>query len=221
MVYFFGALGGLLFGYDTGVISGAILFINEELGLTPFLEGLGVSSIHLAAVGAGNAGLLSDRLERRNLIGVAAGTFSVGAVGAALAPNVAVLVIFRFILGLVVGTASLTVAILGLSSLLFPQPSSPPHPAAVLTLICLAGFIISSAATWGPTVWVMLLEVLSLRIRGDRDGSRDLFALVPQLPRLPDVHQLAGVGRTGHHILGVCCDLDPRLGLRQHFGDGD
>ncbi|MCA1738338.1 MAG: MFS transporter, partial [Actinobacteria bacterium] len=40
MVYFFGALGGMLFGYDTGVISGAILFISPDLGLTPFLEGL-------------------------------------------------------------------------------------------------------------------------------------------------------------------------------------
>ena len=45
LVYFFGALGGMLFGYDTGVISGAILFIGEDLGLTPFLEGLVVSSL--------------------------------------------------------------------------------------------------------------------------------------------------------------------------------
>jgi MFS family permease len=52
IVYFFGALGGLLFGYDTGVISGAILFIAEDLNTTPFLEGLIVASLLLgAAVG--------------------------------------------------------------------------------------------------------------------------------------------------------------------------
>ncbi len=72
------ATGGLLFGYDTGTISWAILFINEELGLTSFLEGLVMSSILLAAVEDGSAGLLSDRLGRRNLIVVAAVTFSVG-----------------------------------------------------------------------------------------------------------------------------------------------
>ena len=128
MIYFFGALGGLLFGYDTGVISGAILFINEELGLTPFLKGLVANSIFLVTVGAGSPGLLSDRLGRRSLIVVAAVAFSVGAGGAALAPNIAVLVVCRFILGLAVGTAALTVAILGLSSLLLPQPSSPRTP---------------------------------------------------------------------------------------------
>ena len=38
-IFFFGALGGLLFGYDTGVISGAILFITEDFDLSPFLRG--------------------------------------------------------------------------------------------------------------------------------------------------------------------------------------
>src|SRR5215213_5439994 len=110
LVYFFGALGGLLFGYDTGVISGAILFITEELGLTPFLEGLVVASILLgAAVGAGSAGPLSDKLGRRNLILIAGVLFAIGALGAALAPNVGVLVFFRVILGLAVGAAALTV----------------------------------------------------------------------------------------------------------------
>src|SRR3990170_675444 len=91
LVYFFGALGGMLFGYDTGVISGAILFITEELTLTPFLEGLVVSSLLLGAgVGAVTAGPLSDRLGRRNLIIMAAITFAVGAIGAALAPSVGV-----------------------------------------------------------------------------------------------------------------------------------
>jgi SP family sugar:H+ symporter-like MFS transporter len=110
LVYFFGALGGLLFGYDTGVISGAILFISQELRLTPFLEGLVVASLLLgAAAGAASAGPLSDRLGRRNLIIIAAILFTVGAIGAALAPNVGVLVLFRVVLGLGVGAAALVV----------------------------------------------------------------------------------------------------------------
>jgi sugar porter (SP) family MFS transporter len=110
LVYFFGSLGGLLFGYDTGVISGAILFISQELVLTPFLEGLVVASLLLgAAVGAASAGPLSDRLGRRNLIVIAAILFTVGAIGAALSPNVGVLVLFRVVLGVAVGTAALVV----------------------------------------------------------------------------------------------------------------
>ena len=110
LVYFFGALGGMLFGYDTGVISGAILFISPDLGLTPFLEGLVVASLLLgAAIGAACAGPLSDRLGRRNLILIAAVTFTVGAIGAALAPGVGTLVLFRVVLGLAVGAAALIV----------------------------------------------------------------------------------------------------------------
>ena len=70
--------------------------------------------------------------------------------------------------GLVGMVLSLTV--LGVSSLLLPQPSNPTDPVAIITLLCLAGFIVSFAATWGPTVWVMLPEVLPLKIRGTAMG---------------------------------------------------
>ena len=109
-IYFFGALGGLLFGYDTGVISGAILFIKKEFDLSPFLEGAVVSALLLGAmVGAALAGPLSDRLGRRRLILAAAVTFGVGALGAALAPEVGALIAARFVLGLAVGCAALVV----------------------------------------------------------------------------------------------------------------
>jgi SP family sugar:H+ symporter-like MFS transporter len=109
-IYFFGALGGLLFGYDTGVISGAILFIKKDFDLSPFLQGAIVSSLLLGAMlGAGLAGPLSDRLGRRKLI-IAAGTvFTVGAILAAAAPAVGVLLAARFILGVAVGCAALVV----------------------------------------------------------------------------------------------------------------
>src|ERR671921_2704430 len=87
------ALGGLLFGYDTGVISGALLFIGKDFDLNAFLEGFIVSSLLLGAmVGAGVSGSLSDRLGRRTIILVAAVIFAVGAIGAALSPSVEVLI---------------------------------------------------------------------------------------------------------------------------------
>ena len=109
-IYFFGALGGLLFGYDTGVISGAILFIKEDFDLSPFYEGAVVAVLLLGAmVGAALAGTLSDRLGRRNLILIAAVIFAVGAIGAAAAPSTGALLAARFVLGLAVGSAALVV----------------------------------------------------------------------------------------------------------------
>ena len=109
-IYFFGALGGLLFGYDTGVISGAILFITEDFALSPFLQGAVVASLLLGAmVGSGLAGPLSDTLGRKRLIMIAAVTFTVGAIGAAAAPGAGALIAARFVLGLAVGCAALVV----------------------------------------------------------------------------------------------------------------
>ena len=45
-IYFFGALGGVLFGYDTGVISGALLYIPDDFKLTPFLQGAIVAALN-------------------------------------------------------------------------------------------------------------------------------------------------------------------------------
>lgn len=103
-------LGGLLFGYDTGVIAGALLFMKTELGLTPFTTGLVTASLLFgAAIGAFTAGRLADAIGRRNIIIRLAILFAVGAVGTALAPNVSSMVFFRVILGLAVGGASCTV----------------------------------------------------------------------------------------------------------------
>ncbi len=101
------AIGGLLFGYDTGVISGALLFIDADFGLSPLLSGVVVSAILVGAMaGAAGAGALADRYGRRRLLVVAAVVFLVGAGLAAGAPTVAVLVAARVVLGLAIGAAS-------------------------------------------------------------------------------------------------------------------
>jgi len=109
-IYFFGALGGLLFGYDTGVISGAILFIKQDFDLSAFMQGAVVASLLLGAmVGAAFAGPLSDRLGRRKLIIAAGVIFTLGSIVAAISPTVGVLLAARFVLGIAVGCAALVV----------------------------------------------------------------------------------------------------------------
>src|SRR5580693_1490767 len=81
------ALAGLLFGYDTGVISGAILFVQEDFHLTTFQEEVVVSAVLLGAmIGAAVGGRLADRLGRRTTLIQVALLFMVGAIGTSLAP---------------------------------------------------------------------------------------------------------------------------------------
>ncbi len=109
-IYFFGALGGVLFGYDTGVISGALLFIPNDFKLSSFLQGAIVAGLLLGAmIGAASAGRLADQIGRRRLIMIAAVVFTGGALLAAFAPTVWVLIAARFIIGLAVGSAALVV----------------------------------------------------------------------------------------------------------------
>lgn len=110
-------MGALAFGYDTGVISGALPFMstpvaNGGLGLTPVTEGIVTSALVFgAAFGSLMAGTLSDRYGRRTtLLGLSL-VFMIGVLGTALAPSVAVMVAMRFVLGLAVGGASSTVPV--------------------------------------------------------------------------------------------------------------
>lgn len=104
--------GGLLFGYDTGVINGALEPMKSDLGLTATTEGFVVSILIFgAAIGALIGGRLSDRYGRRHNILMLAGIFVVGTLGCVFSPSWEVLAIFRFILGLAVGGASATVPV--------------------------------------------------------------------------------------------------------------
>jgi len=100
-------LGGLLFGYDTGVIAGALLFIKGDFDLGSFAQGLVVAAVPIGAIfGAAYAGPAADRYGRRLMILVAAGVFIVGALGSAAAPGVEILVAARIVIGVAIGLAS-------------------------------------------------------------------------------------------------------------------
>ncbi|HET9872599.1 MAG TPA: sugar porter family MFS transporter [Propionibacteriaceae bacterium] len=103
-------LGGLLFGYDTGVISGALLYMNDALDMSKLEEAAVVSSLLFpgAAAGALIGGKLADVLGRKKTLLVCAGLFLVGAIGCAIAPGVPFMIATRIILGLGVGAAAVT-----------------------------------------------------------------------------------------------------------------
>jgi sugar porter (SP) family MFS transporter len=101
------ALSGILFGYDTGVISGAILFINDAFALSPQMNGVVVSAVLLGALlGAAISGRLTDRFGRKRLLIADAIIFIIGTLISAFAPSIALLIVGRIVVGLAIGVAS-------------------------------------------------------------------------------------------------------------------
>ncbi len=102
-------LAGLLFGYDTGIIAGALLTITPEFNLNALQSGMVVGAVPIGAVaGAWFASRGSDRYGRRSLILAAAVIFTVGAIVSAIAPDSAILIISRIVIGFGIGVASAT-----------------------------------------------------------------------------------------------------------------
>ncbi|MCF8303394.1 MAG: sugar porter family MFS transporter [Bacteroidales bacterium] len=131
------AFGGLLFGFDTGVISGALLLIKQDPALAingmPELperiqEWIVSITVLGAAIGAMSSGRISDKLGRKKIIIITAFIFAAGSIGLALANSVALLIIWRFIVGIAIGVASYTVP-------LYISEVSPSHARGALVSI--------------------------------------------------------------------------------------
>ncbi len=110
-------MGALAFGYDTGIIAGALPFMTVPadqggLGLNAYTEGLVTAALIVgAAFGSLAAGYLADRHGRRTTLRLLSILFVVGALGTAVAPSVELMVVARFVLGLAVGGGSATVPV--------------------------------------------------------------------------------------------------------------
>lgn len=106
-IYTFGALGGLLFGYDIASVSGAILFIQKQLSLNSWEQGMVVSSVLIGAIiGALATSKFLDKYGRRKVLIGAAIIFAIGALGSGFAPEYWTLLVTRVILGIGVGITS-------------------------------------------------------------------------------------------------------------------
>ncbi|WP_369199700.1 sugar porter family MFS transporter [Streptomyces sp. PU-14G] len=107
LLYLCGAFGGLLSGYDMGIVAGAQLFLTRELELSSWMQGAFVSSLMVGAIaGCFGAGPATDRWGRRPVMLATAVLFGAGALGMALATGPWVLIAFRVATGVGVGAAS-------------------------------------------------------------------------------------------------------------------
>lgn len=161
-------LGGLLFGYDTGVISGALLYMKDDLGLSSFGEATVVSSLLFpgAALGALLGGRIADRIGRKRMLLLCGAIFLVGALGCALAPSVQIMVAARIILGFGVGAASVT------CPLYLAEMAPPDRRGRMVTineLMIVTGQMLAFAMNalldhliQDPHVWRIMLAVASI-----------------------------------------------------------
>lgn len=102
------AIAGLLFGYDEGIIAGALGPLHAQFDISPLEEGLMTATVPLGAlVGAVVGGWLAAPWGRRSLLLGAAVLFVIGAVICALAPGILVLSLGRLLLGFAIGVAAL------------------------------------------------------------------------------------------------------------------
>jgi MFS transporter, SP family, major inositol transporter len=196
-------LGGLLFGYDTGVISGALLSMRTDLHLSSLSEAAVVSTLLFpgAAFGALLGGRMADLLGRKGSLLLCAGLFFLGAVGCATAPNVQVMVLFRIILGLGVGAAAATCP-------LFLAEMAPAdrrgRMVTINELMIVTGqmlaFIMNSLLDHlikNPHVWRWMLSVSAV-------PAIALFLGMLFLPDSPRWYAIKGRLQEVRRVLGLC-----------------
>lgn len=104
------AVGGILFGFDTGIISGAILYIQKDWNLNTIQESIATSAVLVGAIlGAIFGGVLADRLGRKRSIIAGSGLFIAGTFVVIASPGLEIFVIGRVLIGIAIGIASFIV----------------------------------------------------------------------------------------------------------------
>jgi len=159
------ALSGFLFGFDTAIINGAIVFLRRQFQWTDGETGLAASSLLAGcALGAGIAGTLSDRYGRRAVLLLAAAIFAVSSIATALPNSLAAFAIARIVAGLAIGIASM----------LAPMYIAEVSPAAIRgrlvsmnQLAIVLGILVSYLAGWalaglGDSSWRWMFAIAAL-----------------------------------------------------------
>jgi MFS family permease len=196
-------LGGFLFGYDSGVISGALSFITADFHLSAAASGLVVSAILIGAmIGALGSGRLADRFGRRSIIIAAAAVFVAGALVAALAPTVGALLAARVLLGLGIGAASALVPV-------FIAEVAPPATrgrlVAVNQLLITIGIVASYAVGYAFTTshnWRAMFAVGAIPAVALGIG----MVFLPESPRWLIARGTGGSGATSADEGAACRD---------------
>jgi SP family galactose:H+ symporter-like MFS transporter len=120
-VSFIAGLGGILYGYDMGIIAAALIFVRDSFRLSTRMEEVVVSVVLIGAMlGALVGGIIADRIGRRATLVWGGGIFIVGSILAPLSPNVAALIVARALLGIAIGFTSVTAPVY-ISELAPPQ----------------------------------------------------------------------------------------------------
>lgn len=163
LVALIAALGGLLFGYDTGVMSGALLFISPEFDMTAHQEGWVTSMLLVgAAVGALTAGRAADALGRRMTLLIGGAVFVVGSIWCALADSIVMLGAARTFLGVAVGGVSI-VSPMYIAEMVPPAVRGRLVSLNTLMIVVgqLAAYLVNSAlATTGSWEWMLGLAAV-------------------------------------------------------------
>ncbi|KAE9618595.1 putative major facilitator, sugar transporter, major facilitator superfamily [Lupinus albus] len=207
---FVAGIGGLLFGYDTGVISGALLYIKddfEEVRQSNFLQETIVSmAIAGAIIGAAAGGWINDSFGRKKATLLADVIFALGSICMAAAPDPYILISGRFLVGLGVGVASVTAPVyIAEASPSEIRGSLVSSNVLMITGGQLLSYIVNLAFTKVPGTWRWMLGVSGvpaiaqfvlmlflpesprwLFIKNRKDEAVDVLSKIYDIDRLED-----------------------------------
>jgi len=204
------ALGGVLYGYDMGIIAAAAIFVKRSFLLSTFVEELVVSIVLIGAmIGAMAGGAIADQIGRRATLVWAAGIFIAGSVLAPVSPNVATLILARAIIGVGIGFTSVTAPV-------YVSELAPPQSRGMLIGLYQLALTVGIALADLVGYWLAPQEAWRLMFGIAAVPTLFFLAIIVTVPESP--RWLFAHGRTtdAESVLRSYTDA---LGARQFLDD--